>query len=215
MATCAVIGQATGTAAAMCTQAGLTPRELAADRIGELQQALLKDDAYILEVAGDDPRNLAADAAVTASSQQQGSRSEQILSGVTRQVGSVTHQWASDPEQSLPQWLQVDLPRPAPVDEIHLTFDSGFARALTLTHHDRSNAQTIRGPQPETVRDYTVEARVDGLWRPVITATGNYQRKIVHHITPVMADSLRLTVHAANGDPSARVFEIRAYGPKG
>lgn len=214
MATCAVMGQAVGTAAAMCVRAGITPRELAADRISELQQLLLKDDAYILELPANDPNDLAADAVVIASSYRPGCSAEQVLSGVTRQVGDVSHQWASDPEQPLPQWLQVDLPRPAPIDEIHLTFDSGFVRPLTLTHDDRFNARMIRGPQPETVRDYTIEARVEGVWRRVIEVEGNYQRKIVHRIEPVTADSVRLTVHATNGDPSARVFEIRLYGPR-
>ncbi len=214
MATCAVMGQAVGTAAALCVRDDITPRELAADRIEELQQLLLKDDAYILELPADDPADLAADAAVSASSQRPGCSAEQVLSGITRQVGDVSHQWVSDPEQPLPQWLRVDLPRPAPVDEIHLTFDSGFIRPLTLTHDDGFNARMIRGPQPETVRDYTIEARVEGEWRRVVEVKGNYQRKIVHRIEPVTADSVRLTVHATNGDPSARVFEVRLYGPR-
>jgi hypothetical protein len=79
---------------------------------------------------------------------------------------------------------------------------------------DSINDQVVRGPQPETVRDYTVEARVEGSWHEVLDVTGNYQRKVVHPIEPVMADSVRLTVHATNGDAAARVFETRLYGPK-
>src|ERR1051326_8052877 len=49
MATCAVEGQAIGTAAAQCVEAGRPPRELAADaaQVARLQQALLRDDQTI------------------------------------------------------------------------------------------------------------------------------------------------------------------------
>ncbi|MCD6289436.1 MAG: FAD-dependent oxidoreductase [Anaerolineae bacterium] len=216
MATGAVMGQAVGTAAAICARDRVTPRELAAssDRTQELQQTLLKDDAYILQLPANDPADLASNASVTASSYQRESPPQMVLSGVTRQVGNVTHQWASDPEQPLPQWLQLDLPGPALIDEIHLTFDSGFARPLTLTYVKWVNEHMIRGPQPETVRDYTIEVHSGGTWKRVVDAQGNYQRKIVHRFEPVTADGVRLTVHATNGDTSARVFEVRVYGPR-
>ncbi|GAB4570083.1 MAG: hypothetical protein Kow0047_23550 [Anaerolineae bacterium] len=212
MATCAVMGQAVGTAAAMCVAEGLTPRELASDRVQELQQQLLKDDAYILDLAADDPLDLARDAVAMASSAVPGCGPEMVLSGVTRPVGETSHQWRSDPSQPLPQWLQIEWARPAPIREVHLTFDSGFSRPLTLTHVDRLNGRMVRGPQPETVRDYRVEARIDGEWRTVLQVAGNYQRKCVHTMDPVTADGLRLVVQATNGDPSARVFEVRVYG---
>jgi len=69
MGTCAVMGQAVGTAAALCKRYGLTPRELAQQRIGELQQQLLKDDCYIIDMANTDPADLARQAKVTASSE--------------------------------------------------------------------------------------------------------------------------------------------------
>jgi hypothetical protein len=68
-------------------------------------------------------------------------------------------------------------------------------------------------PRPETVRDYRVEARVDGAWRCVAEVTGNYQRQRVHRFEPVEADALRLVVEATQGLDHARVCEVRAYGP--
>src|ERR1051326_8941273 len=49
MATCAVEGQAVGTAAAQCVNEGLVPRELARDPhcIARLQETLLRDDQTI------------------------------------------------------------------------------------------------------------------------------------------------------------------------
>ncbi|MBO3842858.1 MAG: FAD-dependent oxidoreductase, partial [Candidatus Brockarchaeota archaeon] len=70
MLTCAVIGQAAGTAAALCFKKGVTPRMLANNPslIKELQQTLLKDDCFILDTCNEDPADLARKASVTSSS---------------------------------------------------------------------------------------------------------------------------------------------------
>lgn len=68
MATCAVLGEAAGTAAALCVQHGITPRELSRSRSGELQQTLLKQDASVLGAVNRDPLDLAQSAKVSASS---------------------------------------------------------------------------------------------------------------------------------------------------
>lgn len=67
-ATLATVGQAAGTAAALCVRHGVLPRELGESRIGELQQQLLKDDQYIPGVVNQDSADLARKAKVTASS---------------------------------------------------------------------------------------------------------------------------------------------------
>lgn len=69
MATCALLGQAAGTAAAMCSQYAKTPRQIGQDHIDELQQRLLKQDCYLVGISNSDPDDLARGAAVTASSQ--------------------------------------------------------------------------------------------------------------------------------------------------
>ena len=64
MATCATIGQAAGTAAALCAQAGIAPREL---DVSALQQTLLHADASVIGIANADEADLARSATVTAS----------------------------------------------------------------------------------------------------------------------------------------------------
>ncbi|WP_274653642.1 FAD-dependent oxidoreductase [Paenibacillus humicola] len=68
MATCAVIGEAAGTGAALCAAKGVTPRELHARHMRELQQLMLKQDASIIGLGSEDPADLARMAGVTASS---------------------------------------------------------------------------------------------------------------------------------------------------
>ncbi|WP_406497797.1 FAD-dependent oxidoreductase [Streptomyces sp. NBC_00846] len=68
MATCATLGEAAGTAAALCVAEGLTPRELATTRPELVRHTLLRQDASVIGLADDDPDNLARTARVTASS---------------------------------------------------------------------------------------------------------------------------------------------------
>ncbi|MBN2449644.1 MAG: FAD-dependent oxidoreductase, partial [Lentisphaeria bacterium] len=66
--TLATLGQAAGTAAALCNALGTTPRGIYRDHIGVLQQLLLKNDQTIPGIRNEDPADLARTATATASS---------------------------------------------------------------------------------------------------------------------------------------------------
>jgi hypothetical protein len=68
-ATCAVMGQAVGTAASLCTRYGVTPRAVYENHIHELQQQLLKDDCYIVGLKNEDAADVARGSKVKASSE--------------------------------------------------------------------------------------------------------------------------------------------------
>jgi len=68
MGTLATLGQAAGTAAALCLRHNVSPRKLGQEYITELQQTLLKHDQYIPAITNEDPADLARGATVTASS---------------------------------------------------------------------------------------------------------------------------------------------------
>jgi len=69
MATCAIMGQAVGHAAALCVTHGCTPRDLHRQHLKELQQDLLRQDCYLPYVVNEDPDDLARSATARASSQ--------------------------------------------------------------------------------------------------------------------------------------------------
>ncbi|MBU1858201.1 MAG: FAD-dependent oxidoreductase, partial [Verrucomicrobia bacterium] len=79
MSTCAVLGQAAGTAAFYCRKYKITPRDVGRDHIMELQQQLLKDDCYIPNLTDQDDHDLARNAIVTHSSE----RCAQVISADT------------------------------------------------------------------------------------------------------------------------------------
>lgn len=211
MATCSVIGQAAGTAAALCIKHKCKPRELSKEATKELQQTLLKDDAYIIDVTNSDPYDLARSANVRASSEMFGWQARNVINGLHRGVYRNSNRWMSDPGQELPQWIELQFGETQRIREIHIVFDTGLDRQLTLSQSDHHTGTMVRGPQPECVKDYTIEIKHGESKKEVVNEQGNYYRKRVHTIEPSSADAIRLNVNATNGDKAASVFEIRVY----
>lgn len=126
-------------------------------------------------------------------------------SGVARPEAAANI-WISDPDQPLPQWLELSWTEPHTIAAIHLKFD------INLIQVARNTPPLCR--KPECVRDYTLEAWQEGKWKVVYEEKGNYHRhRICILAVPVTTDHIRLVVYATNGDPSARLYEIRAYAP--
>jgi hypothetical protein len=216
MGTCAVIGQAVGTAAALCARHGLLPRQLCTEkaRLAELQQTLLRDDQTIKGVRNEDPADLARQATVTASDALEHAPPENVVNGVTRDIpGQSINRWTT-PLEPGGAWLQLAWKTPQRLREIQVTFDSGFQRELTLTASDGINQGIVRAPQPETVRDYAVSYRGPGKseWAELAKVTGNHQRLRRHQFPPVEAEAVRIHALATNGDKLVRIFEVRCYG---
>jgi hypothetical protein len=222
MATCAVVGQAVGTAAATAVRNGITRvRDLTQPPlIGEIQQTLLKDGAFLIGVTHADPLDKARAARVTASSATDDGGAGQALNGILRVTHPELHpclpeannRWTS---RSLPAWIELNWEHPQLVSEIQLTFDTGFQRELTLTMSDRYSARMLRGPQPETVKAYRLELygpATEGEPETVLHVQDNYLGRRRHQLSePLTLSTLRLVVEGTHGVPEARLFEIRAY----
>ena len=220
MATCAVEGQAIGTAAAQCLEARLLPRDVARDatQIAKLRQALLRDDQTIKGLTNQDPLDLARSAKVTASAESGAARAELLLDGHVRDIPdphgdpAELHHWAAPVAEGRPAWVEFRWNQPQRVREVQITFDSGFKRQLTLSAQEAQNVNLLRAAQPETVKDYTVVARLaDGTEKRVVVVKNNFQRLKRHRFEATDIQSLRIEVLATNGDPMARIFEIRCY----
>ena len=223
MATCAAVGQAVGTAAAMCVEHGLAPRQLSAssDLVAGLQQRLLRQDQSIRGVPARDPADLARTAHVRASGETGETRAVLVLDGIDRDVpgnpatgrAGEIHRWTA-PLSAGGAWLELLWDDPQPIGEVVLKFDTGFERELTLTASDSINRGIVRAPQPETVRDYSVVATLaDGREETLAMVEGNHQRLNRVRVDPVKARALRIVVTRTNGLPEARIFEVRCYAP--
>ena len=214
MATCAVMGQGLGTAAALCLRHEELPGEFARqpERLQELTQLLLRDDQTIKGRKNEDPQDFARQAAVTASNVYKDGHPEHVIDGFVRDMeGELQHRWAA-PLDNDGAWLDLAWAEPQTLQEVQLTFDTGFHRELTLSSSDGATKHMIRAAQPETVKDYDLIATLsDGSQRTLAEVRGNYQRLRRHRFEVVEIRSLRLVVRATNGAEQARVYEVRCY----
>jgi len=230
MATCGVIGQGVGTAAAVALHAKVAPAELPArpDLMQAVQQQLLRDDCYIIGVENLDEQDLVRRAErCSASSAQAGAEANQVRSGQTRSVhgsgGGISappprarpgcHRWMSEPAAGLPAWIEVRWARPVEVGTVVLVFDTGLHRLLTLSQADGYTAKMLWGrAQPETVRDYRIEGEVQGKWVEFAGVKDNHQRRRAHSVViPLAVTAVRVVVAATNGLDHARLCELRCY----
>ncbi|MNI12225.1 FAD dependent oxidoreductase [compost metagenome] len=128
---------------------------------------------------------------------------QSVLSGVTRPYKS-PNLWRSNPNEQLPQWLELAWDQPVDIGRVELTFPGHLLRDY------RSYPAFYRDPQ--CPKDVIAEAYIDGGWMEIGRLIGNYQRqRVIILEKAVRSERLRITVQATNGDPSAAIYEIRCY----
>ena len=210
MGTCAIGGQAVGTAAAMCIKYHCQPRGIL-NHMTELQQTLLKEDCYIPNIRNMDDLDLARSAVVTATSSKAGFGPEQVINGISRGEGDSRNIWVSDGLSRCGETLSLELPQKSQVSQVRLTFDSNFNYAIKLTLSGKRQKQQRIGTPPELVKDYTVSLWDGDQKVGETTICGNVQRANVVDFDPVVCDKVTVTVHSTNGAEDARVYEVRVY----
>jgi hypothetical protein len=127
---------------------------------------------------------------------------EQALSGVTRPE-QTTNLWISDPAAPLPQWWEVTWPEPHLVETIEVTFDSQLSGWIW------------EGAFPLIPRAYDVQVKPPGAagWRTVTGSEANVQRRVVHTVATERIEGLRIVIRETGGGTTARLVDVRAYGP--
>jgi FAD dependent oxidoreductase len=141
MATCATLGEAVGTAAALCLQLHCTPRELYQQHSQRLQQTLLRQDASLIGVAKSDPHDLAPSATVRASSHLEQIRLETSHSRVV-----LDHDYA------------VLLPVQQHLQAVEFLLDASQKSQLVLEVYNTSKPQNYVPHQLLTHKEIGVEA---------------------------------------------------------
>jgi len=208
IATCATMGQATGTAAALCFQHGVTPRALGESHIEELQQQLLRDDAYIPLHPASGEGDLARQATLSASSTSSG-RVELLIDGVSRDEDGECHHWESD---GLPAELKLEWDRPVELSEVVLKLDTDLWTRLWKPMKQKPvGSHEVEPVPPQLIKSLAVEALIDGEWVDVASADNiirRLQNLTFHSITTT---ALRVVVKETYGHPNAKLFEVRGY----
>lgn len=207
--TCAVGGQAVGSAAALCVKKGILPRELGGS-VFELQQLILKDDGFIPGVKNEDKGDLARYAEFTASSYLEDFLPQCVISGVSREFGAGYHSWRCKME-SYGAWIHARLAFPAELSQINVTFDSNFNYSVRVTMSPARQKQQRRGVPPELTRDFDIVLYNDEKIVKTVQVRNNHQRFCPCYFEKTLCDSFKIKIRATNGADTVCIFEIRAY----
>ncbi len=168
MGTTSLMGQAVGTAAALCIEHACTPRELYERHVDLLQQTLMEDDQWLPGLSRR-VNAMTRDARITAVGDTQFLRD-----GQDRPVGDVEYGWVGEMGESILFELDKDIF----VGGLRLVLDSN------LNDHKRMPSTIpLKGNQsrmPERMlRNFRVEVRqADGSWRVVHRQVDNHQRLV-------------------------------------
>jgi hypothetical protein len=211
MAQCAILGQAVGTAGAMALRRNVLPRDVLSF-IGELQQALLKDDCYIPGVRNEDLLDRARTATITCSSHVPDGEAANVINGVARRVGSAENAWISEsPAEG--QWLCLNFDKRILAREIRLTFDPDLSHEIKISLAPGTLARQSPGMPRQLVKRYRLDLLRGGeVVHQIEMTKSEYPRHRIHTLPKaVLCDQVKLTVLATYGDTQARVFEVRVY----
>ncbi|XEC93276.1 FAD-dependent oxidoreductase [Paenibacillus tarimensis] len=131
-----------------------------------------------------------------------------VIDGYIRPYGG-PHLWMSEPLGTGQEaWIELAWDVPVTFSAVQLIFNDDVNEDLINLHHHRTPFETI----PELVRDYRLEAFVDGKWRVLHRETANYKRKRIHNLnSSVTCGKLRCVVELTNGGRHAELYEIRVY----
>jgi len=210
MATCALIGQAVGTAADMIIDKGTTPAGLRKDYIKELQDVLEDDDCML-------PYRWRKIYPLTSSAKTL-AENEPMRNGIDREWdGKDNGVYAAVGEKHLTYTWD----KPISTSGVRFIFDSDLrVRGKRMRKLEET---TERIPMPsEMVRDFRVEVRVPatnrkaqkenakspeaGEWKTVATVKDNYRRLVKLDFEAVNTDAVRIVVDKTWGAPKAHIF---------
>ncbi len=203
MATCGVVGQAAGTAAAMAVQADGDPRHV---NIKDLQHNLMRDDCFLIGQHLQTP-----DAVATASSCENGFDAANALDGYLRAAEENAHAWMPAQGDEAP-WIQVAYGKEKQVKQVVLRFDSNCSCKLAISISDWWKARVTKGIPAELVKSYTLELLRNGECVYRHEENQNYLRHSILDLSEaVPCDALRLTIHATHGVQQPKVFQVELY----
>ena len=197
MATCATLGQAVGTAAAIASRDHLMPRGVYEHRLGELQQTLMDDDAYLPWHARA-ISELSKSAGLTASEGDP----EPLRNGHDRPIGDEDNGWTCP----LGGWAAYEFAKPQRVSQVRLVFDSNLSRPEHNQPAEYTLNDKLYGVPKSMVKSFKIEAKSDSdQWTAVAAVSDNHQRLVKLQLN-VTATAIRLVPESTWGTETAHVF---------
>ncbi|MDO6854085.1 FAD-dependent oxidoreductase [Cellulophaga lytica] len=208
IATCALMGQAVGTASALCIKHKVTPRQLGKKYINELQEQLLRDDSYLPNRPANDKNDKAKQASVIFGSSTISGDVKNLIDGVGRDEVDKIHHWQAD---GLNAELQLEWKKNIDLSSVEFKFDTNLQRKMMMHKNPAKNKGQVIGVPPELVKSFSVMARQNGNWETIAEVTGNRTRLVKVNFNTIKTTAIRVTFKDTYGDPNIKLFEVRCY----
>jgi len=202
MATCAIIGQAAGTAAAMCVRDKLSPRDIYLSKITELQNTLMDDDCYLPWKTRPISEITWKAALKTAS----GKNAEVLRNGADRPIGEETNTFVTDFQDS----IEYTLAESSFVNEIHLVFDSNLEDIACKKMRCWYPKEGVNANLPEQlIKSFSVYVKTEDHadWKEILRCEDNYQRMVKIPVNQNVT-AIRLIPVSSWGTQEARIVSF-------
>ncbi|KXX69222.1 FAD-dependent oxidoreductase [Flammeovirga sp. SJP92] len=208
MATCALMGQATGTAAAMCVQHKTNPRGIYKKHIKTLQEKLLINDAFIPDHPSLDHNDKVREALqITASSTKSGDASL-LNDGWSRDFNGKEHHWAST---SLPATVNIEWEKPVDLSSVIIKCDTNVKMNIMMRNNYNNKKIFTDKVPPELLKSLSLQANIKGQWVDLGSIDHNQTRRIKFNFEKIKTTSIRIVMKETYGLKYAKLFEVKAF----
>lgn len=199
MATCAILGQAIGTAASMAVAEKITPREVGANYIKELQQNLMEDDCYLPNFERTIPE-LSRNAELIVSNN---GNAENLRNGCDRIIGDNLNAWVAENGD----YAEYRFAKAEKISKIRLVLDSDLSRpeknivALrTLKQPDMKLPMTLAKNFEISYQDSK------GKWHLLEKVENNFRRLVVWDNLGLEVKAVRFKLSRTWGNKKINIF---------
>lgn len=207
-ATCATMGQAVGTAASICVRKKILPRDVANEHVNELQEQLLRDDAFIPNRPARDEKDRAREASTVFASSTSSGNASLLTDGMSRDFKGKEHHWASD---GLPAMVQLEWETPVVISSLEIKCDTNVLRNIMMRHDSKVSKSFINSVPEELLKTLEAEVRVKGKWKRIGEIDNNKRRLIKFGFGPDKVSAVRIRLKETYGAENAKLFEVRCY----
>lgn len=211
MGTCALLGQAVGTAAALAVLHDCLPKDIAQQHLKELQAMLQQDDCFLPH----HPRAISS-LCKKAVLEGDGEGLEALRDGIDRQRSDNEHAWKGKIGDEIHYRFDV----PCEVARIRMVMDSDLDReSLTKDEcalkrnmfHHRHLSNELAFVPPTMVKGYCVTASfADGSSRTVLKVGDNHHRLRIHELNLQDCTGITLKILSTWGKDQIRLFAFEA-----
>jgi hypothetical protein len=158
------MGQAVGVAAALAAAKGISPADMKS-HIPELQQTLVRDDAYLPGLS-----QIFSQPVTSASLTSSRGDPEPIRNGINRPVGDNLNCWTCEAGD----WLAWTFQTPTEVTSVTAILDSGLNQNIALNYRQKYGLLTA--PPDVMPKAFRIEGLIGDKWEELIRVEQNHQR---------------------------------------